>query len=181
MEIYEGTLVKLDPIDPENDSASIAAWTRDGAYARLEDANLAVIYPENATREYIENQLKNSYYFTILTRKECKMIGFIELDGFNWPAREVWVGIGIGDREFQGRGYGTDAMRLALRFAFLELNLNRVSLTVFEYNQRGIRSYEKAGFEAEGREREALERDGKRWDMLFMGILREDWEKLPEK
>ena len=109
------------------------------------------------------------------------MIGFIELDGFNWPAREVWVGIGIGDREFQGRGYGTDAMRLVLRFAFLELNLNRVSLTVFEYNQRGIRSYEKAGFKEEGREREALERDGKRWDMLFMGILREDWEKLPQK
>lgn len=181
MEIYEGTLVKLDPIDAENDSASISAWIMDGEYARLEDASLAVIYPVSATKDYIEKQLKSSYYFSILTRKECKMIGFLEVDGINWPAREGWVGIGIGDREFRGKGYGTDAMRLALRFAFLELNLNRVSLTVFEYNQRGIRSYEKVGFKEEGKERQALERDGKRWDMIFMGILKSDWESLSQK
>lgn len=181
MEIYEGTLVKLDPIDAENDSADIAAWIKDGEYARLEDASLAVIYPVSATREYIEKQLKTGYYFSIWTRKECKMIGFLEVDGINWPAREGWVGIGIGDREFRGKGYGTDAMRLALRFAFLELNLNRISLTVFEYNQRGIRSYEKVGFKEEGRERQALERDGKRWDMIFMGILKSEWEPLSQK
>ena len=71
-----------------------------------------------------------------------------------------------------------DAMKVALRYAFTELNLRRVTLTVFEYNPRAIRSYEKTGFQHEGRLRGALLRDGKRWDMFYMGILCDDWMKL---
>jgi RimJ/RimL family protein N-acetyltransferase len=88
------------------------------------------------------------------------------------------VGLGIGDRNDWGKGYGTDAMKIILRFAFTELNLRRVTLTVFEYNPRAIRSYEKVGFRHEGRLRSILLRDGKRWDMLYMGILAEDWKEL---
>lgn len=85
------------------------------------------------------------------------------------------MGIGIGEREYWSKGYGTDAMNVILRFAFDELNLYRISLNVFEYNQRAIRSYEKVGFVVEGREREFLRRGGRRWDMIFMGLLREEW------
>jgi RimJ/RimL family protein N-acetyltransferase len=63
-----------------------------------------------------------------------------------------------------------------LRYAFCELNLHRVSLTVFEYNPRGIHSYEKCGFKHEGCIRELILRDGKRWDVLHMGILRQEWQ-----
>jgi RimJ/RimL family protein N-acetyltransferase len=66
-------------------------------------------------------------------------------------------------------------MQVILRYAFQELNLRRVSLDTFEYNPRAIRSYEKAGFVHEGRVRKFLLREGRRWDMLFMGILREEW------
>jgi RimJ/RimL family protein N-acetyltransferase len=69
-------------------------------------------------------------------------------------------------------------MRVMLRYAFRELNLHRVTLTVFEYNPRAIRSYEKAGFVVEGRLRNWLNREGRRWDMIHMGILREEWETL---
>jgi RimJ/RimL family protein N-acetyltransferase len=69
-------------------------------------------------------------------------------------------------------------MRLVLRFAFGELNLNRLTLDVFEYNPRAIRSYESAGFKHEGRGRGWLKRDGRRWDMVYMGILRSEWEEL---
>jgi RimJ/RimL family protein N-acetyltransferase len=55
--------------------------------------------------------------------------------------------------------------------------LRRVTLTVFEYNPRAIRSYEKVGFCHEGRVRGALLREGKRWDILYMGILNEDWKE----
>ena len=48
-------------------------------------------------------------------------------------------------------------------------------LNVFEYNPRAIRSYEKCGFVLEGRRRQALNRDGRRWDLIHMGILREEW------
>ena len=66
-------------------------------------------------------------------------------------------------------------MNLLLRFAFTEVNLRRVTLAVFEYNPRAIRTYEKVGFRHEGRLRQFLNKEGRRWDMLFMGILREEW------
>jgi RimJ/RimL family protein N-acetyltransferase len=66
-------------------------------------------------------------------------------------------------------------MNLLLRFAFTEVNLRRVSLGVFEYNPRAIRTYEKTGFRHEGRVRQFLNKEGRRWDMLFMGIMREEW------
>ena len=66
-------------------------------------------------------------------------------------------------------------MRVILRYAFTELNLHRVSLGLFEYNPRALRSYEKAGFKMEGRMRGTLHREGRRWDDLYMGILRTEW------
>jgi RimJ/RimL family protein N-acetyltransferase len=68
-------------------------------------------------------------------------------------------------------------MKIILRYAFMEVNLQRVTLNVFEYNPRAVRTYEKTGFRHEGRMRQVLNREGKRWDMLFMGILREEWMK----
>jgi RimJ/RimL family protein N-acetyltransferase len=93
----------------------------------------------------------------------------------NWGGRDAFVGIAIGERDYWGKGYGTDAMRTILHYGFTEINLRRVTLTVFEYNPRAIRSYEKAGFRHEGRLRQFLNREGRRWDMLYMGILREEW------
>jgi RimJ/RimL family protein N-acetyltransferase len=66
-------------------------------------------------------------------------------------------------------------MELLLDFAFNEINLHRVFLTVFSYNQRAIRLYEKLGFQREGIYREHLQRDGQRFDMLHYGILRREW------
>ncbi len=106
------------------------------------------------------------------------MIGDIGLDGIRWSQGDTFVGISINDREYWGKGYGTDAMRLILRFAFVELNLRRVTVNVFEYNPRAVSSYAKVGFKQEGRLRAYLNRDGRRWDVLYMGILREEWEGM---
>jgi RimJ/RimL family protein N-acetyltransferase len=66
-------------------------------------------------------------------------------------------------------------MRVILRYAFTEMNLQRITLGVFEYNPRAIRSYEKAGFKVEGILRQYLHREGRYWDEIMMGILREEW------
>jgi RimJ/RimL family protein N-acetyltransferase len=67
-------------------------------------------------------------------------------------------------------------MRVILRYAFCQLDLHRVSLSVFDYNPRAICSYEKAGFVREGIEPGMLEREGKRYDIILMGILRSEWK-----
>ena len=110
--------------------------------------------------------------------EDDKLIGEIGLDVVTWPGRDAFVGLGIGETEYWSKGYGTDIMNVLLRFAFTEINLKRVTLTVFEYNPRAIRSYEKAGFRHEGRKRLLLNREGRRWDELYMGILREEWLAL---
>jgi RimJ/RimL family protein N-acetyltransferase len=100
----------------------------------------------------------------------------VELDGIAWPHGDAWIGIGLGERAYWGKGYGSDALRVLLRFAFQELNLHRVTLNVFEYNTRALKTYERLGFTIEGTVREALLRDGRRWDLIFMGLLRQEWE-----
>jgi RimJ/RimL family protein N-acetyltransferase len=93
-------------------------------------------------------------------------------------ARHCMFWIGIGEAQFRGSGYGSDAIRVLLRFAFLEMNLNRVGLEVMSYNIRAITTYERLGFVHEGRQREMVIRDGVYYDILLMGILRREWEAL---
>ena len=73
---------------------------------------------------------------------------------------------------------GTDAMNALLDFAFGELRLERVSLEVFDYNPRAIRSYEKAGYRVEVRRRRARFHRGAFHDVIGMAILRDDWLAL---
>jgi RimJ/RimL family protein N-acetyltransferase len=145
--------------------------------------SLPVAFFIKSAQKWIEKHAENegNHAFTIRTLDGDRIIGGIGLDGIRWMHRDCFVGIGLGDREFWGKGYGTDAMKIILRYAFSELNLHRVTLDVFEYNQRGVRSYEKAGFVFEGRQRGMILREGRRWDVLFIGILREDWQKLEQK
>jgi len=118
----------------------------------------------------------NEFAFTIHALQNEKPIGIITLDGIQWNHGEGWLSVGLGEREYWGKGYGSDAIELILRFAFAELNLHRISLTVFEYNHRAIRVYERFGFVREGRARSFLKRDGRHWDLLFFGLLRSEWK-----
>jgi RimJ/RimL family protein N-acetyltransferase len=84
------------------------------------------------------------------------------------------LGIAIGERANWGKRYGYEAGRLAIAFAFQELNLHRVTATTFDYNKRSINLVERLGFRREGASREFLERDGSRHDMLLYGLLRHE-------
>jgi RimJ/RimL family protein N-acetyltransferase len=75
---------------------------------------------------------------------------------------------------FPGSGYGTEATTVMLDYAFTELGLHRISLDVYSFNPRALRSYEKAGFVTEGRQRDTLHWDGEWVDSILMGILSTD-------
>ena len=111
---------------------------------------------------------------------ENKLIGSCSIEPM-WSHRNAWVAIGIGNPAYRGKGYGTDAMRLLIGYGFRELDLQKITLSAFNYNQRAIRSYEKAGFTREVVKRAALYRDGQRHDELVMGILRREWEAQQSK
>jgi RimJ/RimL family protein N-acetyltransferase len=176
---YQGKLVRLTVEDPQTMAETYARWARDSEYMRLLDSAVSAPVSVKKLNEWMEKDLEKDpppeYFFMFRSLEDDRLIGLIGLGGNLMPHGEAWVGIGIGERELWGKGYGTDAMRVILRYGFQELNLRRVSLGTFGYNPRAIRSYEKAGFVHEGRIRETLHRDGRRWDVFIMGILREEW------
>ena len=172
-----GKLIRLTTFDLEKETESLGRWDRDSEYQRLLFSGPIAIYSPETIRGILEKEINEygSSIFAIHSLADDFMIGFTTLGGFNWQARSAWVGIGIGEPEYRGKGFGTDAMKTLAGYAFKQLNLNRINLAVFEYNPRAIRSYEKCGFVHEGSERQALKRGEQRWDLMFMGLLREDW------
>ena len=182
-DILKGSLVRLSAVDHEELGKAYAVWNQDSELTRYMDARMVSLRSAKSISDYLEKETKEpspvEHTFTIRALEDNRLLGDINLFVVNeWGPRDAFVGIAIGNRSDWGKGYGTDAMKVMLGYAFTEINLRRVTLNVFEYNPRAIRSYEKVGFQHEGRLRSALLRDGKRWDMLYMGILREDWMKL---
>ena len=178
-DIFQGELVRLAAVDLETISETFSRWTRDSQYMRLLDSGAARPFSVKSAKEMLEKELEGNspdlYMFLIRTLSDGRAIGSISLDGVQGHHSDAYVSIGIGERRCWGQGYGTDAMRVILSYAFNELNLNRVSLNVFAYNSRAIHTYEKLGFKHEGCQREFLSREGRRWDLLYMGILRSEW------
>jgi RimJ/RimL family protein N-acetyltransferase len=105
-----------------------------------------------------------------------KYIGGCGLFHFDQIAHTCEMGIGIGDRAYWGHGYGRDAIRVLLDYAFRLRNLHKVWLTVNSDNERAIRSYERCGFVEEGRLRKHVWNNGRYIDLVYMGVLREEWE-----
>ena len=181
-DVFTGKLVRLSAVDPEEMSKAFTRWNRDSEYTRLLMMSTQPLSSAKAIQKWMEKEMEGvsptDFFFTIRTLDENKLLGGLGLNVISWAAREAFIGIFIGEREYWGRGCGTDAMSVILRYAFTELNLWRVSLGVFEYNPRAIRSYEKVGFQHEGRMRKYLNHEGKRWELLYMGILREEWLQM---
>jgi len=177
--LLTGKRVRLVALDPERDASLRVQWFGNSEFARMLDTSVFPRLSPKAIRSWMDKHTTDwlAYEFVIETLEENRNIGFVGLDGngITSPHRDAFVGIGIGPEELWGKGYGTDALETILRYAFNELNLHRVSLNVFEYNARGLRAYEKCGFHVEGRERQRVSREGQRFDMIYMGLLRTEW------
>jgi RimJ/RimL family protein N-acetyltransferase len=181
IDLFRGELVRLTSEEPEAAAKAEVRWQRDSEFVRLADSDPIRFSSEKKIKEWYEKRSEKGpkperYPFNVRTLAEDKLIGFFGLY-VDLIHGEAWVGIGIGERDFWSKGYGTDMMKICLRYAFLELGVQRVSLGLHEYNPRALRSYEKAGFKLEGHTRKDVLREGKRTDTFWMGILREEWQE----
>ncbi|HSB02114.1 MAG TPA: GNAT family protein [Anaerolineae bacterium] len=181
-DLFRGELVRFTFEEPDVKAKAEARWVRDSEYTRLSDSEPSHLPSEKKIKEYFDKQAENGpqperYSFSVRTLDEDRYIGFLGM-WVDLIHSEAWVGLGIGERECWSKGYGTDMMKLCLRYVFTELCLERLSLAVHEYNPRALRSYEKCGFRLEGRTRKDVLREGRRTDTLWMGILREEWLQM---
>jgi RimJ/RimL family protein N-acetyltransferase len=136
--------------------------------------------------EWMEN-LKNRendilFGITILTEDGTEiLIGNCGIHRIDWKNRVAEIGIAIGEKEYQNRGYGTEALELLVDYGFNTVNLNRLELYTYSYNIRALKSYKKVGFIEEGRRRQFIWSKGKYHDAILMGILAEDWNARTKK
>jgi len=134
-------------------------------------------HTEETSKAYLKKALEDSnfHYYGIFTKDE-NLIGGISLDNVNYTNRTATLGITIGEKQEWGKGYGTEAVALMLDYGFFILNLNNIMLTVFDYNLRAKRCYEKVGFKIMGKRRKARFFAGKYHDEIYMDILAEEFK-----
>ena len=176
--MIEGTIVNLRA--PEmTDLERNHRWINDGEVTRF----LAARYPmslaaEEAWMRDVAGKMMSfeSVFFAIET-KDGRHIGNTNL--FNVQAENscAELGIMVGEKDCWSQGYGTDALRLLLRFGFEEMNLHRIALNTYSFNERAIACYRKVGFVDEGRMRDRIYTEGAYHDLLWMSVLRGEWEK----
>ena len=174
--MLEGKLVRLRAIEPE-DRARAAAWLGDPEVTR----HLTYRYP-SSDGDWLAgppgpNGFANGVWLAIET-KDGEHIGAVNLHRVHPEDRKAALGIVIGAKERWGRGYGGDAVLTMVRFAFREMNLNRVWLTVVEDHAAAIACYRRCGFQEEARLRQEVYKDGRYRDFVLMAVLRDELDEL---
>jgi RimJ/RimL family protein N-acetyltransferase len=141
---------------------------------RMYGGNQSDVRPmtEEAAKHWVRRLLNHDHAWII---EAGTLIGEIRLDRVDLRDRRASLAIGIEDVTQLGKGLGSEAIDLALGYAFNVLKLHRVSVRVVEYNLRAIRAYQKCGFVIEGREREAALVDGGWHDDVMMAILENEY------
>ncbi|MFE8702967.1 GNAT family N-acetyltransferase [Cytobacillus sp. FJAT-54145] len=138
------------------------------------------VFTKEQIHRYIEGKASDSTSVLLLIalRETDEVIGDIALQSIDGMNRSANIRIAINQDQHQGKGYGQEAMKLMLDYGFGILNLHRVELNVFAFNERAASVYEKLGFKQEGVQREALYYNHQYHDSILMSILEDEYRKL---
>ena len=176
--MLEGKLTNLRPLD-STDLERVYGWINDREVTRY----LAARYPMSRKDEenWLDHAPPNDYSEGLRLAIETKdgvHIGNLDLTDVKPEDRKARMGVMIGEKDYWGDGYGTDAIVTLLKFGFHEMNLNRIWLHAFEFNDRAYACYLKCGFQEEGRLRQHYYAEGRYWDSIVMAVLRNEFDVL---
>lgn len=174
--MFENELIKLRKLSP-GDCGIYHTWRNDPAVMCSTSPALD-LYTAEETEKYISAiaAQPNAKGYMIEHKESGRTVGIVSLIRIDSKNRCAELIIDIGEKDMWGKGIGTAAVTLILQFAFDELNLHRVFLQVFAFNEHAIKLYEKMGFTHEGRLRHALYRTGNWHDIVVMGILKPEYK-----
>lgn len=168
--------IYLRPIERE-DAPMIAAWINDPEVRTFVRRNR----PMNVASEieFIDriNADETMVALVITLKDGDRAIGVTGLHAIDSRNRSAEFGISIGDKPNWGQGYGKEVTQAMVDHAFGTLNMNRLALFIYDFNERAIRCYEKVGFRREGVLREEHYRDGRYCNTLVMSVLRSEWDE----
>lgn len=119
--------------------------------------------------------------FTIVMKENNEVVGMLTLSSIDWHNRSATHGIKLLPSCPKGQGIGTDAVLTLMKYAFEEVNLNRLDGSWIEYNLPSKKLYEKCGWYEEGTKKEAIYRNGRYHDLKIAGITKREYMELKEK
>jgi RimJ/RimL family protein N-acetyltransferase len=172
-----GKNIYLRPVEI-TDAALIQKWHNDPELRKLGSGGEL-----STTKEKEEEDIKNTHsskdqaYFMIVKKSDNKSIGFIRLNCLTGSSRNVWLRMIIGDKNSWGGNYASSALHAVLEWLFYELTIHRVSLETYSTNKRALRFFEKMGFKREGISREAHFADGRYYDIICFGLLKNEYHQ----
>ncbi len=181
--MISGNRIRLRAIERE-DLALFVTWLNDPQV--LEGLSLYFPLSNHVEERWFENMMQkpaeeHPLMIEVKEDNNWVSIGDIGLMNLDWRNRSAELGIQIGDKNYWDHGYGSEAIKLFLRHSFETLNLNRVTLRVFETNLRARHVYQKIGFVQEGVLRKAFYQQGRYIDEIVMSVLKSEWDHANEE
>ena len=174
--VIEGTDIYLRLMN-EEDTDRIIKW-RNTEFVRQN-----FIYRELFTRQGHENWVRTMVdtgkvvQFIIIKKADDKPVGSVYLRDIDRTHKKAEYGIFIGEEEALGKGYGTQAARMMIDYAFHEEGLHKLMLRVLAKNVRARRSYEKAGFVGEAYLKDEVFLDGRYQDVIYMAVINNEGQE----
>jgi RimJ/RimL family protein N-acetyltransferase len=187
--LFESQFLQLMPIDPEKDAQAMASWTYDlENAARLREDQptrpMAALEVKKLTERWQKDgEESNRQFLFAIRRRDTQskngdgdgMVGVLRIKHIEWVHGAAYLDLIIGARE-DWQSFAREALDLALRYAFDELSLFRITAVIPEHNQDAYDLFERANFTLEVRQRQAVYWNKQAWDKLYFGLLRPEWK-----
>lgn len=191
IQLFESQNLRLSPIDPEKDAQAIASWTYDlDTAAKMREDQparpMAVFEVKKLYERWTkESEESNRQFLFAIRKRELKnaedgsgdepMIGVLRIMHIEWVHGAAYMDLIFGEPQ-DWENYAREALDLALRYAFDELGLFRVTTVIAEHNQAAHQLFQQANFTLEVRQRQTVYWNKRAWDKLYFGLLRPEWK-----
>lgn len=180
----KGMYTILRPMNKETDLEKCVRWINDPDVWKY----LAHYKPNTIEMEaeWFNSLSKNDSNIVlaieaIISKNESEFIGVMGIHKIDWKNRVATTGAFIGEKEYWGKGYGTDAKMTLLNYLFNELGMHKVSSSVITYNKRSLQYSLHCGYKIEGVLKEQKFRNGRYWDEILLGVFRKNWLPIWKK
>jgi len=171
-----GKKVILRPFNKATDLETFWRWINDPDNNQFLTTNKPI--PMVAEERWFDEQPRPNAIALAIETKDGQLIGNMGLHQIDWVSRFATTGAMIGEAEFRGQGYGTDAKMILLNYAFNRLGLRKIMSHVLSFNGRSLRYSKKCGYREEARIKEMHFRNGQYYDDIILSVTREEWLPL---
>ena len=170
--ILKGKRCYLRPLTLNDVTQDYVTWMNDKNVTRFLETRF-ILHTHKSIQDYVQSILKNpdDVFMAICVNGTNQHIGNIKLGPINRQHLFAHIGLMIGDKDYWGKGYATEAIGLISQYAFETLKLNKVMAGCYANNVGSMRAFEKAGFYHEGIEKSKWLCEGQYVDGILLSLL----------